>query len=315
MPEELAIKYLEQLGLREETREFLKGLVSSLLKEIDVLIDGGEKPRSLYQASRHILGRGKMLRPLITLMVSEACGGEHEKAIKLALAAELLHTASLIHDDIIDDAETRRGVKSVHKKFGVSTAIVAGDLLISLAVKITADLGPRIIGLMSEAAERMSEGEILEMESRGREITLEEYLKIIEKKTASLIEAATASAAILSGASEDEIRAYGDYGRLIGLSLQVRDDILDVIGKEEFVGKPLRKDHLRGHTNIVYVLANRKNIDPNKADEIIGRGVIDEAHRIGQDLAKRAIESLSFLENEKRETFEEIAAVIISRMV
>ncbi len=310
-----ALRNLEQLDLEEEKKEGLRIMITSLQRELSELIDEKEAPISLYEASTHILGRGKLLRPLITLLVSEACGAEHDKAMRLALAAELLHMASLIHDDIIDDAETRRGVASVHRKYGIEKAIVAGDLLISIAVKMTADLGSRIIELMSDAARKMSEGEILEMEKKREKINLEEYFDIIKRKTASLIESSTASAAILAGIPEKEVEAYGDYGRLIGLSLQVRDDVLDVIGKEEFVGKPLRKDHIRGHTNIIYVLAQKRGVNPSDHQEIFNQGLIEEAQRIGKELVQGAVNALSFLEKKKRKTFEEIADIIITRMV
>jgi len=292
------------LNLNDEEKRAIRELSKEIVEKMDEILPRVGKPQELYDAARHLIGRGKLLRGLLVMLINRVYGHRNkERALKLATAIELLHTASLIHDDIIDGAKMRRGVEAVHKKFGVNTAIVATDLLISIAYNISSELGERVIKAVSDAGRRMSEGEVLEgiLEEPG----LNDYLKVIDGKSAALIEAACLGAAVISGAPEDEIRAFASYGKHIGYALQIGDDILDYVGTEDLTGKtnPILSCFKRA--NIVEILMNDHKIPLKKA--------IFKAYEIGEKMAKRAIDELSWLDPEKREIFEEFTRIILKR--
>jgi len=288
-------------------------------KKLNELFPTELEPKNLYTAANHLLGRGKMLRPLLILLVNQNLGSKNiNKIIKLSMAVELLHTASVIHDDIIDEADYRRGLPSIHKKFGNETAIVTGDLLISMAIKITSDLDPLTIRWVSEAAINMSEGESFEIEYKNQDLNTEMYYNIIKKKTASLIESSVASSALLSGVSNKLIDSFRTYGLNVGLGFQIRDDILDIIGKEQTLGKPVGNDIKSGRHNIVHILTKQtypesRNLPGQKINNYVTPEIIESAQKLASHHSNLAKASVSTFNEESKSIFESIASFIVNR--
>ncbi len=229
------------------------------------------EPGNLYEAASHLLkASGKRIRPLLTLLSCEAVGGNVKDALNVAIAFELLHIASLIHDDILDGDTLRRGKRTVHSVWGTETAIIAGDLLIGKAVEIATRTDyPRVLNLVAQATVEMCEGEILEMELQRnlRAISEELCLKIIEKKSASLIRVAAESGAIIGGGSEDVVKSISKYGELMGIAYQIRDDVLNLISTETILKKPVKTDLLAMRPNLV--LLHRINCKSSNGIKIV----------------------------------------------
>ncbi|HET6566409.1 MAG TPA: polyprenyl synthetase family protein [Rhodothermales bacterium] len=197
----------------------------------------------LDKVTQYILRRkGKRMRPLLVLLAAKTCGGVTESSYRAAALVELLHTATLVHDDVVDDADRRRGVFSINALWKNKVAVLFGDFLLSRGLLLALDY--REYGLlhtMSDAVRRMSEGELLQIEkSRHLDIDEETYFRIISDKTASLISACTTSGAISATSDEEAVDRMRTIGEKLGLAFQIRDDLFD-FGVED-VGKPLGID-------------------------------------------------------------------------
>lgn len=189
---------------------------------------------------------GKMLRPLISLLVSHALGIPGQDSLRLAAAAELLHNATLMHDDVADQSAERRGRPTLYSMLGPTAAVLVGDFWLSKAVELVYRCGrnSEAISLFTKTMTDLSEGEMLQMEKAGTADTDEEdYIRIIYGKTASLFVASAVTAAYSVGASEDLCEAVREYSRCLGLAFQIKDDILDYAGTSE-LGKPTGIDIL-----------------------------------------------------------------------
>ena len=192
---------------------------------------------------------GKQLRPLLSLLVARACSGGRttEATIRYAAAAELLHNATLLHDDVADDSDQRRGVPTIRSLMGPSVSVLVGDYWLVKAMELILGEGEsdsRVIRIFSKTLSDLAEGEMLQLQKAQNGDTDEkDYLRIIYNKTASLFEAACVSAVVSVGASEEYERAARDYAVALGLAFQIKDDILDYDGTES-VGKPLGVDIL-----------------------------------------------------------------------
>ncbi|MCX9010063.1 MAG: polyprenyl synthetase family protein [Candidatus Methanoperedens sp.] len=225
-------------------------------------------PDELYKAMRHLLDAGgKRLRPSALLLASEAVGGKPENLLPAALAVEFVHNFTLIHDDIMDEADLRRGLLTVHKKWGVPRAIIAGDALYSKAFEIlscTKSESPQIvesIELLSKTSTDICEGQWMDMDFQTRkDVKEEEYMRMVEKKTAVLFAAAVKIGAILSGANRDASRALWDFGIKTGVGFQIYDDVIDLITPEEILGKAQGGDIIEGKRTLIIIHALSKGI-------------------------------------------------------
>ncbi len=225
-------------------------------------------PNELYNAMRHLLDAGgKRLRPSALLLAAEAVGGKAENLIPAALAVEFVHNFTLIHDDIMDEADLRRGLTTVHKKWGVSRAIIAGDALFSKTFEILscAKSEPsqivESIELLSKTTTDICEGQWMDMDFATRKnVTEEEYMRMVEKKTAVLFAAAVKIGAILSGANRDVSRALWDFGRLTGAGFQIYDDVIDLITPEGILGKAQGGDIIEGKRTLIVIHALSKGV-------------------------------------------------------
>ena len=252
-------------------------------------------PNNLAEASVYLTrAGGKMLRPALTLITAEAVGGARESALKSAAAIELIHTFSLIHDDIMDQDDMRRGMPSVHKVWGDDVAILAGDTLFSKAFEMiigtegtSSDQNNKALATVADACVKICEGQALDMGFEERfDVTEDEYMEMIFKKTGALIAAATKAGAIMGGASEEVINAMYEYGRLIGLAFQIQDDYLDLAADEETLGKPIGSDIGKGKMTIIAI----KGLASDKSGRLLE--ILKDDENSDDDIAE-AIEILT----------------------
>lgn len=221
--------------------------------------------RIIYEAMRYSLfAGGKRLRPVLMLSFCEMCGGDTDEVIPFACAMEMIHTYSLIHDDLpaMDDDDLRRGRPTSHIKFGEATAILAGDALLNRAFEVASSYegkntarAIKAINILSTSSgtEGMIGGQIVDMESEGKEITLDELKYLHLNKTGAIIRSACAIGALMGGGSEEEIKAADEFAKALGVAFQIQDDILDVTGNEETLGKPIGSDE-KEHKNTYVTL-------------------------------------------------------------
>jgi octaprenyl-diphosphate synthase len=212
--------------------------------------------------ARHLVqAGGKRIRPTVVLLVFHAAAGDRPRmrrddAIEAAVALELIHSATLLHDDIIDGGETRRGRPSALSTFGVADTLVAGDFLFSRAFALCSRFEAEVIRWAAEACISLTEGEVMQGRFRHNPaVTVADYLEIIERKTASLFAAGARTAAHLAGAPAALVEAMASCGRNVGLAFQVSDDLLDVEGQTAMTGKPRGIDLRDGNPSLPIVLA------------------------------------------------------------
>lgn len=225
------------------------------------------EPPTLREACEHYpRAGGKRLRPAMALLAAEALGAGPEDAMPLAVALELVHDFSLVHDDIMDRDDTRRGRPSVHVRWDEATAILAGDTLFAKAFEVLAEApAPAAVRvtLLSDVA-RMTRvichGQALDMAFEGQDVDEAAYLDMIYRKTARIFETAAMGGALLAGADTDAVAELRGYGRAIGIAFQVQDDLLDLQGTTDQIGKPARSDIRAGKRTVVYLHA-RANAD------------------------------------------------------
>lgn len=217
------------------------------------------QPTGLYKPMEHIMAiPGKRIRPLLLLIACDAFGGDVQQALGAAHAMELFHNFSLVHDDIMDDATLRRGVDTVHEKFGLNAGILSGDALFAYAYKYLAQspeaMLPSLFHVFTKAAIEILEGQQMDMDFEQRlDVTVDEYLKMIGYKTSVLLACSLQTGAIIGGASaEDQARLY-DFGLKLGLSFQIKDDWLDTFGDNEKVGKKVGGDIIQNKKTLLLI--------------------------------------------------------------
>jgi len=219
----------------------------------------------LTEISSHLIfGGGKRIRPIVTLLAFKIFGGKETEAIvEIATALELIHTATLLHDDIIDDAEIRRGKESAYKRFGLKGTLVTGDFLFIKAFEYAGKFDETVVQWTADACTHLTEGEMLQgFFNRNPAVTFEDYIRIVERKTASLFQTGARIGAYLSGADARMIDAMGDCGLNLGISFQMIDDVLDVVGHAELLGKPIGMDLRDGNPSLPIILALNENLAP-----------------------------------------------------
>lgn len=220
-----------------------------------------QEPQQLYDPIRYILSLGgKRLRPTLTLMTAEIFGGSSKQAIPAALAVELFHNFSLIHDDIMDEAPLRRGKETVHQKWDINTGILSGDAMLILAYQLfeqyESELFRRLAVLFSQTAIEVCEGQQYDMDFETRDdVSIPEYLRMIEYKTAVLVGASMKMGALVAGADEKSSDSVYHFGRLLGLAFQLQDDYLDAFGDPEKFGKQVGGDIISNKKTYLYLKA------------------------------------------------------------
>jgi octaprenyl-diphosphate synthase len=233
------------------------------------------------EISHHLIGSGgKRFRPLLMMICAELCGYRGEKCYSLSAVIEFVHTASLLHDDVVDHAETRRGKVSANNVWGNAASVLVGDFLYSKAFRLMADEdSPAVIKLMANATNIMSEGEVFQLIKCGDlDITEEEYLSIIERKTSILMSAACAPGAILGSAPQHQIDALAKFGLRLGSAFQITDDTLDYTAREAEFGKAIGKDLEEGKMTLplIHILRKCTPEEKYRVKEIIQTKAADD---------------------------------------
>ena len=224
-------------------------------------------------AGHIIFSGGKRLRPLLMVLCARICGynGTYDKIFSSAI--EYLHAATLLHDDLVDDASVRRGKQVAHLKWGNPTTVLVGDFLLARAMSISAGTEKlRIIQLLAELTENMSQGEVHQLMSKGNvNLTEAEYLEVIRRKTAMLFEAACRTSAVLADASADKESALAEYGYHLGVAFQMADDLLDYTTDSEILGKEVGADLKEGKLTlpVIYALREASSEDRQRMIDII----------------------------------------------
>lgn len=313
--------YTEELGLVEKNLRSIFTSDASLLPVI------GE----------HILGGGgKRLRPLFLLLSADLARYKGEKRVILASIVEAVHTASLLHDDVVDGAELRRGKQTAHMMWGNQIVILVGDFLYSNALRLAVlQKNQRVMEALSEATTRMTEGEILQLTRvADPDITEEEYYRIISAKTGALISAACRIGGILGGLPPEKEDALGRFGMKTGIVFQMVDDILDYMADEKGLGKKLGKDLLEGKITLplIYLLSVASGEEKTEIKGITKNGVsgekeltrilylfgkyrvIDESLRIAQGLVSEAKSELEvFASSPERDALQAMSDHALAR--
>ncbi|MGD8205833.1 octaprenyl diphosphate synthase [Pantoea sp. FN0305] len=206
-----------------------------------------------------ISGGGKRIRPMIAILAARALGYEGKQHVTIAALIEFIHTATLLHDDVVDESDMRRGKATANAAFGNAASVLVGDFIYTRAFQMMTSLGSlRILALMSEAVNVIAEGEVLQlMNCNDPDITEESYMRVIYSKTARLFEAAAQSSGILAGATETQEQGLQDYGRYLGTAFQLIDDLLDYSADGQTLGKNVGDDLSEGKPTLPLLHAMR----------------------------------------------------------
>ena len=281
-------------GFIKKSAEEIRGVMKEKLKH--------SHPKSLYDATRYLpMLRGKRLRPIMCILVANAFKGNADIAKEFGSALELVHNFTLVHDDIIDNDEKRRGKPTVHIKYDEATAINAGDALFAKSFEVLTDLKlpPKmVVNLVREVAlmsRWIVEGQQMDVnfETRKR-VTQAEYLEMIEKKTAVMFQTAAKGGAIIAGCKSKTVDAMAEFGKTVGIGFQVWDDVLDIIGDEKKLGKPVGSDIRKGkHTIMVIHALSKGNEEQLRVlEKVYGKGEVG-----AQEDVYAAVEALKEIES------------------
>ena len=298
--------------------------------------------RNLRDAMMHYpKAGGKRLRPIFTMLVADAISKSGTKAMPFGVALEMAHNFTLIHDDIMDNDATRRGMKTTHIVFGMPAAILAGDALFAKAFEAVGEMDVdsesknRLNSLLARAVLLVAEGQQMDMDfEKSESIKDEDYLKMIERKTAVLLSAATQGGAIAAGAKQPLQETMFEFGRLMGLGFQIWDDVLDLRADEKVLGKPIGSDIRNGKKTLIIIYAlevlgsqkkdrlkqilGKEGASKKEVDEAIAildsAGAIDRAERIALEMISKAKKLLDDLpEGEDRQKLKDLTDFMIKR--
>jgi len=278
---------------------------------------------------------GKRIRPALLLLAAKLCGYEGSKAHYYAAVMEFIHTATLIHDDIIDEATLRRGRTSVNTLLGNDVTVLLGDYLYIRSMGLAIELGNlKILQVICEVTLRMIEGMILELNRGGDiKITEDEHLEILKLKTAYLFGGCAKIGAVLADVGDEEVEILADYGLNLGMAFQVIDDMLDFVADEKELGKPVLSDLKEGHVTLPVLFALQAEpsaagmiqgiIDSKSIDEMTGKEILDLIHRhrvlenaraVAEGYSRRAKQTLGGLPDSRlKESLLLLADYVIER--
>jgi geranylgeranyl diphosphate synthase type II len=303
-----------------------------------------KEPKNLYDPIHYILGLGgKRMRPVLTLMSAEVFDADYKKALPAALAVEVFHNFSLIHDDIMDDAPLRRGNETVHEKWDINTGILSGDAMLILAYQYFEKYEPSVFRdlakLFSKTALEVCEGQQWDVDFETRDdVSIPDYLKMIEYKTAVLVAAAMKMGAIIAETSEENANLIYDFGLNLGLAFQLQDDYLDAFGNPETFGKQVGGDIIENKKTYLYLkayefatkeqaeqLTHLFSIQPqdnsekiNSVKEIfLSTGAAFETKKAIQEFTLKAFETLQkiSIDKEKKEMLQSFGENLMGRKV
>jgi len=312
--------------------------LESVAKTIDRMIDRHfvDKAGELNKASAHLLAAGgKRLRPAVVMLAADAVKpGSSDELLPAALALEVTHTFTLIHDDIMDDDNLRRGVPTVHVKWDMPTGILAGDVLYARAfehictVNAKDDAKVRAISLLAKACADICEGQHMDMSFEHRnDVDQYEYMEMVKKKTGVLYAAAAGIGAVLAGGTAVQVKALYQFGLNTGIAFQIQDDLIDLLTPSEKSGKDQASDLREGKQTLIMIKAREKGLDLSKyrrelspADiraaikELTDAGVIDDVKKIASDLVADSNRHLSILPpSNERQLLMDVGEYFVTR--
>jgi len=318
---------------------FYKKEITKFEKKYSKLITT-QKPKSLYEPCIHIIkSGGKRLRPFLVMLSALAVNSKISSVINAAIAVELLHNFTLVHDDIMDNADKRRGRVTLHVKYNTNVAILAGDNLIALAYKsLLKDCKHstnKVVNDFTQGIIEVCEGQSLDTDFEIRkQVSKEEYIIMIQKKTAALAETCCSIGARLGGGSKEEISALRKYGKYLGLAFQIQDDLLDIMANEKELGKKIGGDLIEGKKTylLLAALGRAKGKDKQLLQEVISNkgirrnqvnmyrklfiklGVIEDASKQVNNYTNIALSQLKNINNERAKlTLEWLANYLTNR--
>jgi octaprenyl-diphosphate synthase len=292
--------------------------------------------RTLTDASLHVIeAGGKRMRPTITLLSYKCLGGEDsQRIVDVAAAFELIHSATLIHDDINDGGLARRGRETVYKKYGLHSAIVTGDFLFVKAFSLGGMFDKMVVQTTADACARLAEGEVLQNRFRHtNEMTVDTYIKVMERKTAEPIRAGAMIGAYLAKGPPEAVSELGAYGMNLGIAFQVIDDILDFTGDTSRTGKPTGMDLKEGYLTLPSLLAMKGSEDARReilrivkeenpsAEEIrscvsmvVDSGAVEKAKGMGEYYALEALQHIGSLpDNVYSKSLRDLVGKVLNR--
>jgi octaprenyl-diphosphate synthase len=247
--------------ISRELNELENNLSSSVSSEIELATE---------VSSYLVNSGGKRIRPAICILVAKAFDYSGNDLIRLASSIELLHTATLIHDDVVDESLMRRGKESIQNKWDNAHGVLVGDFVYSKAFQLMASFdNPNIIRALANATNRISEGEVLQLSLKDNDkLTENQYFEIIDRKTAELFKVSSVTAGILALCSKDQLESLSQFSTSLGIAFQIQDDILDYYGDEKLTGKKVGKDYQEGKFTLPVITA-LKNADPKVQKKLL----------------------------------------------
>ena len=266
------------------TLDSIKNFVEDSIEELvmEKMSSPLDKP-IMSIASDVLLGGGKRYRPILVILAYKAAGGDdHKEALDLSLSSELIHTATLVHDDVYDQSKMRRGKPTIHSTHGTSHAIISGDYLFTLGFEFGAKYDEKVVGRVRDACAGIASGEILQFEHiHDLNTRPEDYYTIIDGKTAGPFAAVCSSAAMIAGSDEDISDALWGYGMELGRAFQLVDDILDLVG-DDLIGKPRGTDVHEGKMTlpIIYALTMLHGADRDQLKDVLTNFGDDRLHEL-----------------------------------
>jgi len=234
--------------IKEELEELEISLLSSIGSDVDLATE----------VTQYVVDSGgKRIRPVICILVAKMLNYKGSELIKLASSIELLHTATLIHDDVVDQSSTRRGKQSIHNKWDNAHGVLVGDFVYSKAFQLMASFNnPEIIRILADSTNRISEGEVLQLTFKlQNNLSEKDYFEIIDRKTAEFFKASALTAATLSSCQKDEFQSLSNFSTSLGINFQIKDDLLDYFGDESLTGKKIGKDFEEGKFTLPLIKA------------------------------------------------------------
>ena len=327
-------KIREQKASLEEIRSIVSEEWSLLDQEIEKQLSSDIE--LINNISQYIVNSGgKRIRPLIVLLSARACGASDlDRIVKAAAMIEFIHTATLLHDDVVDNSDSRRGIKTAHQSFGNESTILVGDFLYSRAFQIMVQINHMgIMEVMSDATNTIAEGEVLQLINSGNpKINKEQYLEVIYRKTGKLFEAAMVVGGLLSNQSQTVLNTLQLFGKELGMAYQIVDDVLDYSSSFEIMGKDVGDDLAEGKVTLpmIYTLERAMpdmqemigqailNKDSKNAHKIIGciqsTGSIASSVNDAKEKTEFALHSIQSLDNSKYKTaLTNLAEIILHR--
>lgn len=319
----------------------LSRLCADDMERVNALIEArmaSEHAPRIPQVTRHLVeAGGKRLRPLLTLAAARLCGYSGEDHVKLAACVEFIHTATLLHDDVVDESEKRRGRPTANLLWDNKSSVLTGDYLFARAFQMMVETRSlEVLAILSDAAATIAEGEVIQLATAGNLATGEAaYLRMIHGKTAALFEASTEVGAVVAGQPEARRTALRDYGRALGMAFQIVDDLLDYGGASASLGKNTGDDFREGKVTMPVLLAwdraddsarafwsrviekrDQSPGDLEQALEIMAEsGALEETERRARAYAAEARAALAaFPPSEAREALDGIAEFVVARL-